>query len=67
MNTGGKGEDDRGSTEKMRGDLKHSERIGLELEEGHIFLYEQRQGGKFGCICRKCVCGVQGCVARAES
>lgn len=35
VNTGGKGEKaDWGSTEEIRGGLKHSERIGRELEEG---------------------------------
>lgn len=36
--------------EEMREDLKHSERIDLELGEGHIFCYEQNQGGKFGWV-----------------
>lgn len=39
--------------EEMREDLKHSERIDLELGEGHIFCYEQNQGGKFGWVCRE--------------
>lgn len=37
MNTGGIGEkDDGGSSKELRGDLEHSEGIGLGLEEGHI-------------------------------
>lgn len=52
-----------GCTKKMRGDLEHCEGIGLGLDEGHIFLCEERQGGKFGGVCREVCMWVQGCVA----
>lgn len=48
----------------MRGDLEHSGGVGFGLEEGPIFHCEQRQGGKFGQVCR--VCRVRGCVTSVD-